>query len=215
MNNIIDFKDVSFSTNNLYNQVNNVKFSLKEGEKLFIDSDFGNGAEELFRLLLGLEKPKKGKILINESLITQVDFKNLNLLYITKEPQLFDNKSVLENIKYFIKLRVKNKRDVEQILEDSLEKFDLKDICNKKANELTNFERIKVVLARSFYRRPQIILIENIFTNLNEEEQLETIKSLKTSFFMEKTTVILWSTKEVYELLNGFRYKKMEYGSLN
>ena len=34
MNNIIDFKDVSFSTNNLYNQVNNVKFSLKEGEKL-------------------------------------------------------------------------------------------------------------------------------------------------------------------------------------
>ena len=215
MNNIIDFKDVSFSTNNLYNQVNNVKFSLKEGEKLFIDSDFGNGAEELFRLLLGLEEPKKGKILINESLVTKVDFKNLNLLYITKEPQLFDNKSVLENIKYFIKLRVKNKRDVEQILEDSLEKFDLKDICNKKANELTNFERIKVVLARSFYRRPQIILIENIFTNLNEEEQLETIKILKTSFFMEKTTVILWSTKEVYELLNGFRYKKMEYGSLN
>ncbi len=215
MNNIIDFKDVSFSTNNLYNQVNNVKFSLKEGEKLFIDSDFGNGAEELFRLLLGLEKPKKGKILINESLVTKVDFKNLNLLYITKEPQLFDNKSVLENIKYFIKLRVKNKRDVEQILEDSLEKFDLKDICNKKANELTNFERIKVVLARSFYRRPQIILIENIFTNLNEEEQLETIKILKTSFFMEKTTVILWSTKEIYELLNGFRYKKMEYGSLN
>ena len=88
-------------------------------------------------------------------------------------------------------------------------------VCNKKANELTNFERIKVVLARSFYRRPQIILIENIFTNLNEEEQLETIKILKTSFFMEKTTVILWSTKEIYDLLNGFKYNKMEYGSLN
>lgn len=214
MNYVIKLNGVCFTTNNLYNQVNNVSFSLNESEKLFIDANAENGCEELFRLLLGLEKPKEGEILINGNLVNKIDYKSLNLLYIPKTLDLFKNKTVSENIKYFIKLRIKNKKEVDKILNESITKFNLSDIQNKKANQLSVYEKLLVILARSFYREKQIIFIENVFDNLTLKELDNIMELLNSYYFTNKTTVILWGNEKVYKKLTGFSYKRMEFGSL-
>ena len=102
---MINISNLFFSFAKEYYTLHDINFKLKKGDGAIIIGDKDSGKTSLVRLLLGLEKPNSGTILLNNVSIDKVDFKNdLSLGYIPQTPPFIAGKSVEYNLKYILLL---------------------------------------------------------------------------------------------------------------
>ena len=126
----MEFKKISFSyPSNSREIIKNLSFKINKGEILGISGDSGIGKTTLAEIILGLQNPSSGKILLNNKKInlTKSNFRNI-ISYIPQKPFLFDA-TIDENITLFEKNVDYKKLNL------------IKKICN------INFEkRVKILL---------------------------------------------------------------------
>jgi len=213
---ILELKNVTFATNKHYNSLQDINFELKKGEKALLFSGFDSGAVEFFRVVLGFEKNFKGEIKYNGIDIKKLKYKQSRILYIPKEPIFFENKSIEYNIKYFLKLREKNKSKIQESCEKILEQYSFYDSRDEKVCKLNKFQRLKLCFARSALREIDLILIEDIFGNLSLKELEEISISVKHFIEEHSSASIVWvSNEQLIEVFNNFKKYKLEYGSFD
>ncbi len=68
--NIIEFKDISYRTKSGFKALDNVSFSIKEGEIFGLAGIEGNGQEEIIKVVTDLSKPSSGEIFYKGELVT-------------------------------------------------------------------------------------------------------------------------------------------------
>ena len=89
---MITFNGVSFKYRNSKEIISNLSFNIGKGERVCISGASGSGKTTLLRLIMGLEKPKKGSIERKENLTFSVSF---------QEDRLIPLKSAAENVALF------------------------------------------------------------------------------------------------------------------
>ena len=213
---MLEIKGVTFSTNNHYNTLQNINLSLDDGEKALLFASSESGVIELFRLILNLESAKQGEIYINKKNIQKANFKDLNVLYIPKEPVFFENKSIEYNLLYFIKLRVKNKAERIKILENALISLGFDGIRNLNVKNLNKFERLKLAICRASFRKIDLVLVENVFESISDKEIEEALNLLNELIEKNNSAVFIWiENKELQKHFKAYKKYTLEYGTLN
>lgn len=213
---MIKIKNLYFSYAKEYFTLNNVNFSLKHNEKAIIVGGKNSGKTSLVRILLGLDRFQKGEVLINNVDVKKINFKNdISVGYIPMQPPFMENKTVEENIKYIIKLREKKKDKIEIKLNNSLGHYSLFNIKNVKVNILNYYDKIKLALARLYVRNLDLIIVDDIFAGLNDNEA-EDIAELIKELIKNNNNCTCVIFAENYNIRKYFDYKtyKLELGSL-
>lgn len=214
--NIVEFQDVTFATNKHYNSLQNINFQLKKGEKALLFASNDSGVIEFFRVMLGFENAFSGIIQYKGIDIKKLKYKAANILYIPKNLVFFEKKSLEYNIKYFIKLRERNKGKVEEIFENIINKYDFQVFLNNKVKDLSAIDRIKLCFARSDFRDIDLILIEDIFEDLLNSEQQLIVRLLKDFIKNHGSASLIWlSNNELIEHFSDFEKYILEFGSLS
>jgi phospholipid/cholesterol/gamma-HCH transport system ATP-binding protein len=142
-----------------------VSFKLHRGETKIILGGSGSGKSTMLKLMMGLEQPDEGQVLIDGVDITKADEHHLNLLrprigMVFQESGLFDSLSVFENVAFRLFEMQVNEDEIETRVENILGFVGLRDAIDKMPSELSGGMKRRVSLARALVSGPKIMLYD-------------------------------------------------------
>jgi polar amino acid transport system ATP-binding protein len=164
-----------------------VSLAVDRGEVVSIIGPSGSGKSTLLRLLIGLERPDTGQVLLAGAPIAYADRASLRaardrMAIVFQSFNLFQNMTVLGNVTV-APLRVK-RRDPRVVRAEAgalLERVGLADKLAAYPDELSGGQQQRVAIARALAMHPEILLLDEITSALDPElvtEVLDTIRGL-------------------------------------
>lgn len=189
--------------NKVFKAVNDVSFSVKQGEIYGIIGLSGAGKSTLVRCLNRLEEPTSGTIKIDGKIITSLSEKELleerkDIGMIFQSFNLFEQKTVYKNIAYPLELLKMSKDDIDKRVKELLEFVDLMDKKNAYPSEISGGQKQRVAIARAIATSPSLLLSDEGTSALdpaNTKQVLELLKKVVRELGM--TIVMITHQMEV------------------
>ena len=205
----VEFKNIYFkypaATNSVFDNLN---FSMKKNECIGIIGESGSGKTTLIDLLLGLLKPQKGEIVINDKSSLNLDFDLSSLAaYLPQEPLLLES-SIEENVTLQINKTLINRDEFKLSLKNSnIDDFvnslpnREKTVIGDKGLRLSGGQAQRITLARIFYHAKDIIIMDEATSSLDRQTEDEIIENLN-SYKGKKTIVVITHKKETLKYVD-------------
>jgi len=198
--NFFEIDNVSFVAGGK-NKVNNVNLSIEnEGDIICLLGPSGIGKTTILRTIAGLEKINNGKIILRNRIISSnkihIEPEDRNVALSFQENCLFPHYSVEKNINLGSTRKIGKKKKINS--KDVIKFLNLEKILNKYPHEISAGEAQRASLARSLISQPDLLLLDeplsNVDQNFKEEIQVELKQILTNS---KITTIIV--THDSYE----------------
>jgi len=139
---------------------------IEKGKITGIIGPNGCGKSTLMNIISGLDENFTGTIQYDGSYLGKDITRNMT--YVFQKPYLF-KRSVYENICYPLKIRsVKPKEQEERVL-NIIEKLEIENLTEKRADKLSGGESQKVALARGLVFGPKLLLLDEATSNIDPE----------------------------------------------
>lgn len=183
--------------------VNNVSVEVSQGEIVGLLGPNGAGKTTTFYMIVGLIKPKGGKIFLDkEDITTEPMYKRAQrgIGYLAQEASVFRSLSVEDNIKAVLEFTKKSKEEQKEKLESLLDEFGLQYIRKSKGITLSGGERRRTEIARSLAVDPSFILLDEPFAGV-DPIAVEDIQKI-VSQLKEKNIGVLITDHNVHETLS-------------
>ena len=215
-NNKIEFIDVNFKyPSSNHSNLSKINFSIKKGEFIGITGTTGSGKSTLINLLLGLLKPSRGEILVDDINIAS-NFRSWQqkIGYVPQNIYLVDD--TIKNIA----LGIDDEKIDEKKIHDVLKMSHLSDFVNSLENNIetkvgergvriSGGQLQRIGIARALYRNVEIIVLDEATSSLDsatEEEIMSTIENLissKTIFIVSHRPRCIKKCTKIINLNNG------------
>lgn len=157
---------------------------VQEGERVALKGSSGCGKSTLLRLIAGLEKPSSGNIFFDNNNVTNLSSYKREFGYVFQDFALFPHLNVKKNISYGISQYNNTKK--EDLLNKYSKMLHIDSLFNHYPHELSGGQKQRVALARTLVTSPKIILLDEVFSALDEGlkesvrlEILEVLEELK------------------------------------
>ena len=150
--------------------VKGVTLELKKGEIVGLLGPNGAGKTTTFKIILGEEKPEKGKIFLKGEDITNLPMYmrvRKGIGFLPQETSIFKNLTVEENLFAYLEFYCKSWAEVALRTEGLLRKFGIYDLRKQKAYSLSGGERRRLEIARALTLEPEFFLLDEPFTGID------------------------------------------------
>ena len=198
--NFFEIENVSFAAGGK-NKVNNVNLSIEnEGDIICLLGPSGIGKTTILRTIAGLEKIKSGQIKLKNKILSSKDkhiepeYRNIALSF--QENSLFPHFNVEKNIELGSNRKIGKKKKINQ--KDVIKFLNLKNILNKYPHEISAGEAQRASLARSLVSNPDLLLLDEPLSNVDQSFKEEIQVELKQLLSKSKITTII-VTHDSYE----------------
>ena len=202
----IVFDNVTFDHRKDKEVFKNFNFQIKAGEKIAIIGKTGSGKTTFLDLLVGLNKIRSGKILINGKEVNFFKPYPLKVGYVPQKVQLFD-KSIKKNIIFEEENKIDKKKYLQIIkisqLESFIKKLPKKDntLVGENALKISGGQAQRIGIARALYQNPDLIVFDEPTSALDTKTEKDLIEKI---FHSLKQKTVIMVTHEV----NNLRYFK-------
>ncbi len=170
--------------------VNNVSFSVKEGELMALLGPSGGGKTTVLRMIAGLEVPTAGDVLIKGQRVNDVSVQERNIGFVFQNYALFKNMNVFKNIAFGLKIKRKKRADIRARVEELLHVFDLDGFEKRYPHQLSGGQRQRVAIARALVNHPSILLADEPTGALDTATSYD-IMNLFEKLYEDGNTIIL------------------------
>ena len=200
MKNFFEINNVTFAASKK-NKVNNVSLKIEnEGDVICLLGPSGIGKTTILRTIAGLEKINSGSISLNGKVISSnkihVEPEDRNISLSFQDNSLFPHYNVIDNIKFGAD---RNSRKTKKLkLDDVIEFLHLENIKSKYPHEISSGEAQRAALARSLLSMPDLLLLDEPLSNIDQNFKEEIQVKLKQILRDYKITTII-VTHDSYE----------------
>ena len=167
--------------------LDNVSFNVKKGEFLCIVGPTGCGKTTFLNCITKLYEPTKGEILINGE---PVNLKKHNVAYIFQEYSTMSWMTVEQNIAFGLKMKKYPKKAIKEKVNEALELVGLMKYKEYYPVELSTSMLQRVVIARAFAVKPELLLMDEPYGQLDVELRFRLEDELLKLWQQTGTTVI-------------------------
>jgi len=197
---------MSIKIKNLYKNykrfeaVKNLNFEIKKGSITGLLGPNGCGKTTTIGMILGLIRPTKGEVLINNKDI-EIEKNRISVLekmnFISPYVELPKKLSVKENLIVYGKMyEVKNLQNRINTLSNDL---NLENFLNKKTGELSSGQKNRVSLAKSLINNPEILLLDEPTASLDPDTG-DYVRSYIENYAKKNNTTILLASHNMSEV---------------
>ena len=183
----IELNEISYQyPNSRIKVINNLSLKINVGSKIAFVGGTGSGKTTTANLLLQLLKPNKGNLLLDDLPLKQEDLKKWqnNCAYVQQTFHL-TNSSILENIAFATDRGQINIDEVWKALESAKLKEYVESLPNaldtnigESGIKLSGGQRQRIAIARAFYRRSRLLILDEATSSLDNKTESEVMNSI-------------------------------------
>jgi len=180
---VLELNDVSM---NFYNKdgnlevLENISFSVSEGEIVAIVGPSGSGKSTILNLIAGLIKPNSGEIKVDGS-----------IGYMFQRDHLFEWRTIYNNVLLGLEIQKKLTDENIEKVKKMLQMYGLWDFRNNYPSQLSGGMRQRVALIRTLAVSPHLLLLDEPFASLDYQTKLLVSVDIYKIIRKEKKTTIM------------------------
>ena len=198
--NFLEINNVTFAAS-AQSKVNNVSLTIEnQGDIVCLLGPSGIGKTTILRTIAGLEKVQSGKIILKNKILssdkTHIEPENRNISMGFQDNSLFPHYTVLENIKFGADRNKKKKKGLN--LNEINKLLHIEHIVDKYPHQISSGEAQRASLARSLLSNPDLLLLDEPLSNVDQNFKEEIQVKLKQILTEHKITTII-VTHDSYE----------------
>jgi len=213
----IELKNVNFS----YQEkviLENINLTISKGEKIAFVGESGSGKSTLVDLIIGLCRPNKGEMRIDNTLIDESNLQNWRsqIGYIPQQIYLFDE-TIKENVCFGRKLD----RD---LLDKVLKQANIFDFLQTKQGiatlvgeggiQLSGGQKQRIAIARALYGQPEVLVLDEATSSLDDKtekkimDEIYKITKDKTLIVIAHRLSTILGCNQIYKVQDGIITKQ-------
>ena len=152
--------------NNITKAIDNISFTVNEGEFVAIMGASGSGKTTLLNCISTIDTVTAGKIIINNKDITEIkdrdiaSFRRNNLGFVFQDFNLLDTLTIAENISLSLIINKKNENKIDEMVNDIAKRLGIEGILDKFPYEVSGGQKQRCACARALINNPKLILAD-------------------------------------------------------
>lgn len=150
--------------------VSDVSISVQQGEIVGLLGPNGAGKTTTFYMFIGLVRPEKGSIYLNDlDITTKPMFKRarLGIGYLAQEASVFRNLTVRQNLEAVLEYTSLPRSVIREKADGLIEEFNLQTVAGSRGYNLSGGERRRTEIARALITDPKFILLDEPFAGVD------------------------------------------------
>ena len=190
--------------------LDNLNFEVAEKDIVSIIGPSASGKSSLLRLIAGFDTIDSGKIKINNIIVddsqTFIKPQNRNIGIIFQDLALFPHLNCEDNIAFGISKWSENKKHTRLIR--LMDLLNISEISKKFPHEISGGQQQRVAIARALAPKPEILLLDEPFSALDEELKEQLMLDVRELLKEENITsiIITHNIKEAFQLSDKIAY---------
>jgi len=142
------------------NAIDNVSFTIKQGEFFVMLGPSGCGKTTLLRSIAGLDTLDGGEIYLGDRRIDLLGPHERPVNTVFQSYALFPHLTIAENIAFGLEMERRPKHEVAKRVTEMLELVQLSEMANRKPDQLSGGQQQRVALARALAKQPEVLLLD-------------------------------------------------------
>lgn len=213
---LLEFKNVNFSYCENKKIINNLSFTISEGDFVGIVGETGSGKSTIINLLTKLYLIGDGDILLNGKSITKISDKDVrkDIFVIPQETHIF-NDTIYNNI------RLMNKNISDKQIDELIKKLEIEDIFQKFKNKLntyidnhnclSNGEKQLISICRALISCAKIIVLDEINSSMDSRLEIALNKAIN---YLKETKTLVFIAHKLSAIKNASKIIVLKNGEL-
>ena len=162
----LEFEDIdkSFGDNNVISKFN---LEVEKGKFIVLLGPSGCGKSTLLRMIAGLEKIDRGKIILENNLLNDLLPSKRQIAMVFQSYALYPHMNVFENISFGLKSEKISKNDIKDKVNDAAKILKIEELLDRRPKELSGGQRQRVAIGRAITRNPKLFLFDEPLSNLD------------------------------------------------
>lgn len=195
-----------------------ITFRVNRGEFVSVVGRSGAGKSTLIRLLIGEEKPSKGRVFFGQYEVNKVRDKDLPALrrhigIVFQDFRLLPQKTAYENVAFALEVAGRPQAEIDELVPQVLDMVGLSDKLKNFPNELSGGEKQRVAIARAMVHRPEVIIADEPTGNLDPMNTWDIINLLLKINELGTTLILATHDKEIVNQLEK-RVVTLDHGKV-
>lgn len=192
----LTLNDLTFQYDN-QQLIESFSCSIEKGSITAIIGSSGSGKSTLLRLISGLEKPIEGSMILDNKVIfdqhqfTEAHLRQVGLVF--QDYALFPHLSVRKNIEYGV--RNSSKETKKAVVDRLLRLVELSEDADKYPSQCSGGMQQRVAIARALANQPKLLLLDEPFSNLDQQLK-ERMRVLMKQWFKEQGVTVIIVTHD-------------------
>ncbi len=194
--------------------VRELDLAIADQEFLILVGPSGCGKTTTLRLIAGLENPTQGRIVLDGQVANPLPPQDRHLAMVFQNPSLFPHLTARENLALGLMLRKVPRAEIEKRVQATAALLGLPDCLDRRPASLSGGQRQRVALGRALVCRPQVLLLDEPFANLDAPLRLQLRRELVRLHGELRTTMIYVTHDQTEAMALGDRVGVMNAGRL-
>lgn len=166
-------KTFSVARGSAIEAVRDLNLTVNPGEFLVLLGPSASGKTTTLRLIAGLEEPTAGRILLDGTILNNVQPDRRDIAMVFQNSALFPHLTVAENIGLGLRLRRVPKAEIAKCVNEVAATIRVADCLERYPTALSAGQQQRVALARALVRRPKLFLFDEPLSNLDPHLRTE------------------------------------------
>src|SRR3989344_4457869 len=163
---MINFQNVSKSYNGFEPTIRDISFEVEPKEFVSIVGRSGAGKSTIIKLLIGEERPTKGRVTFGQYDVNKLKRRELPKLrrhigIVFQDFKLLPTKNVHENVAFALEVAGKPEHEIKDLVREVLDLVGLADKGKHFVHQLSGGEKQRVAIARAMVNRPDVIIADD------------------------------------------------------